>query len=404
MFRKKVTWFGLALFLGAIFIMPSAMANTAEKKEILIGVLTSLTGPEAMTTFEAKWACEQAANDINNKGGIFVKEVNMRLPVKLVFVDAKSTPDGAAQAMEKAIKFDKIDLALGADSTAMNLAAATVCEKYKVFFAMTTTWLDFVAKQNYQYASAMFTTIGEASHTPFLIWALLPKEERPQRPVLFMQDNIDGQGFGAGFKAFAEQYGYKFVVDEPYQPGTRDFSSYILKWKAANADALLTFVTATDGITLLRQMKEQKFRIPYTHGWGGFWPREFAQSMGEDSNYIIHDGFWNSKNGAPMSEELQNRYVKEHNGLDSVNIGLSYANLEILCMAIERAGSIESEKVRDAIFSGQFKSATVGDVKFDEKGLAFKPLNAMQWWNGERMPVYPPNTEVWSYKAAPAAW
>jgi ABC-type branched-subunit amino acid transport system ATPase component len=37
-------------------------------------------------------------------------------------------------------------------------------------------------------------------------------------------------------------------------------------------------------------------------------------------------------------------------------------------------------------------------------GLTFKPLIAMQWWNGERMPVYPPVPSVWKLKLAPTTW
>ncbi|MFC1839481.1 hypothetical protein ACFL1N_07870, partial [Thermodesulfobacteriota bacterium] len=78
-----------------------------------------------------------------------------------------------------------------------------------------------------------------------------------------------------------------------------------------------------------------------------------------------------------------------------------YANPQILAMAIEKAGSYESEKVRNALFGGEFKGTMMGDVKYNEKGLAFKPLIALQWWNGERMPVYPPVPEVWELKLAP---
>ena len=73
-------------------------------------------------------------------------------------------------------------------------------------------------------------------------------------------------------------------------------------------------------------------------------------------------------------------------------------------MAIEKAGSLKSEKVRDAVFGGEFKGTVMGDVKFNAKGLAFTPLLAMQWMHGERMPLYPPNPAVWTYKPAPATW
>ena len=103
---------------------------------------------------------------------------------------------------------------------------------------------------------------------------------------------------------------------------------------------------------------------------------------------------------SPGAKELQARFVKRF-GSDSISVGLSYANPQILAMAIERAGSIDSAKVRDQVFGGEFKGTMMGDVKYNEKGLAFTPFLALQWWNSERMPVYPPNEKVWKLKMAP---
>jgi len=402
--KKFLTWLGLSFLLLTVCLISFSGVSAAEKKEILVGAVNSLTGVNAMTAAECKWAYEQAIADVNKKGGVFVKELNKKLPIKLIFADDKSTPDGGAAAMERLIKVDKIDLALSSNITPINIAAGTICEKYKVYYSIATSWLDFIEKENFKYVSDVFTSTTKAAETPFLIWASLPKDQRPKNPALMMEDNQDGQGFGMGFKAFAKEYGYTFAVDEPYATGSKDFSSHILKWKAAKADALLTLLWPTDGITLIRQMKEQNLRLPYLHGWKGLWPREFEQAMGKDANYIIHDGFWSSKSGAPGAEDLQKRFMKDHKGLDSVSVGLSYANAQILAMAIEKAGSIKSEKVRDAVFGGEFKGTMMNDVKFNEKGLAFKPLIAMQWWDGERMPLYPPVPSVWKYKPAPTTW
>jgi branched-chain amino acid transport system substrate-binding protein len=375
-------------------------ALAAEKTEILVGAPNSMTGMNVMTAAEHRWGYEQSVADINKKGGVFVKDLGKKLPMKLIFADDKSTADQGAVAMERLIKVNKIDLGLSTNITPINIAAATVAEKYKVYFQIVVSWLDFIEKENFKWVSDLFTDTGSAAKTPFLIWESLPPDQRPKRPALLMEDNQDGQGFGMGFKHWAEVYGYKFVIDEPYAPGSKDFSSHILKYKAAKVDAILTLCSPTDGITLLRQMKEQGLKVPYIHGWKGFWPREFEEAMGKDANYIIHDGFWSDKMGAPGAKELQQRFIKEF-GRDSTSVGLSYANPQILAMAIEKAGSIESAKVRDAVFGGEFKGTMMGDIKYNEKGLAFTPFLALQWWNKERMPVYPPTPDVWKLKLAP---
>lgn len=209
------------------------------------------------------------------------------------------------------------------------------------------------------------------------------------------EDNRDGQAFADGLRGFAKQHGYTFAVDEPYVPGTKDFSGLIAKYKSAGVDALLWLGSSDDGITLLRQMKRQNLTIPYIQGWKGFRPQEFVRAAGTDANYVIHDGLWAETLPNPGAKILGRRF-KEQFGKDSVTIGLYYANLQIIAMAIERAGSFRSPKVRDAVFGGEYKGTAMGDVKYNEKGLCFKPLLALQWWNGERMPVYPPVPEAWT--------
>lgn len=392
----KICLFSIFFVSLCLISLNGVMAE--EKTEIVVGAPNSITGLNAMTGREHRWGYEQAVADINAKGGVYVKEYGKRLPIKLIFADDKSTEDQAAAAMERLIKMNKIDLALSTNITPLNIAAGTVCEKYKVYFQIVVSWLDFIEKENFKWVTDLFTDTGDAARTPYVVWnEQLPPEQRPKRVALLMEDNQDGQGFGMGFKHWAKEYGYKIAVDEPFAPGTKDFSSHILKYKAAKVDAILTLIPPTDGITLLRQMKEQNLVVPYIHGWKGFWNREFEGAMGKDANYVIHDGFWSDKLGAPGAKELQQKFIKAF-GYDSVSVGLSYANPQILAMAIERAGSIDSAKVRDQVVGGEFKGTMMGDVKYNEKGLAFTPFLALQWWNSERMPVYPQKPDVWKLK------
>jgi ABC-type branched-subunit amino acid transport system substrate-binding protein len=132
----------------------------------------------------------------------------------------------------------------------------------------------------------------------------------------------------------------------------------------------------------------------------GFWPREFEWAVGPLAYYRVHTGLWNSNDAGPGSKELQKRFVDEFKK-DSVSVGLSYAGVQILKMAIERAGSIKSEKVRDKNCGGEFKGTSMGDVKFNEKGIAHTDFIPMKWWKGERKTVYPSPRNTWKLKLKP---
>lgn len=366
-----------------------ASGDGGDRNAIVVGAIVSMTGMNAMTGAEQRWAYEQAVNDINAQGGVLVRELNKRLPIRLVFADDQSTAAEGAAAMERLITRDRVDFALSTNITPINIAAASVAEKYKVFYAANTSWLDQFGEQKYQWASLIFFPPSHAAEVPFLVWNDQPPQDRPQRIALMMEDNPDGQGFAAAIRETAEKFGYDIVVDEPYTPGTRDFSPAILRMKEANVDALLWLGSPTDSITLVRQIKEHQLNLRYLHGWKGFWPGEFLEALGEDADYIIHDGFWAETLPYPGARELGEKFRKAHDGRDSVSIGLPYATVQVLAQAIERAGTIDGAKVRDEVFGGKFEGTVMGDLQFDENGLAFTPSLALQWWQGKRMPVYP---------------
>jgi branched-chain amino acid transport system substrate-binding protein len=370
----------------------------AGKTEILVGAIASLTGVNAMTGAEHKWAYEQAVADINAKGGVNVG--GKKLPMRLVFEDDKSEAAEGAAAMETLVNLRKCDFYLGTNITPINIAAATVAEKYKVYYQINTTWLDMFGAEKFTWASDMFTTTTAAAEGPFEVWATQLQADRPTKPAIMMEDNPDGQGFASGFVASAAKFGYTLSVNEAYTPGTKDFSSSILKFKQANADAVLWLGSPTDSIQLVRQMKEQQLNLKYLHGFKGFWPTEFATALGKDANYIIHDGFWAETLPYPGAADLGKKFKDTHNGLDSVSVGLSYANVQILAMAIERANSLEAAKVRDEVFGGTFNGTVNGDVVYSDAGLAFKPLLALQWWDMQRMPVFP-QVPGWQLKWMP---
>jgi len=384
-------WLGLFFFLFAVCLMPLSGISAAEKEEIRVGAINSMTGMNVMTGSDQKWAYEQAVADINKKGGVYVKELDKKLPIKLIFADDKSTAADGAAAMESLIRLQKIDFALSSNITPINIAAGTVCEKYKVFFSVACSWLDQIEEQKFTWVSDFFFSTVSASRSGFDVVEMYPKAERPQRFWLMMEDNPDGQGFATGFKGHAKNMGYNIAVDEAYMPGTKDFSSPILKAKAKNCDALLWLGFPTDSITLIRQIKQNQLNLKYMHGWKGFWPGEFYQALGKDADYIIHDGFWAETLPYPGAEEIGQRYRDDHEGRDSVSIGLYYSNPWVLAQAIEKAGSIDSAKVRDVFFSGKFiaKGTPMGDLKFNKKGLCLTPCLALQWWEGKRLPVLP---------------
>jgi len=366
----------------------TTMAGAEMGEDLVIGALNSITGVNALTGYEQKWAQERAAIDINAKGGIKLADGKMH-KVVLQFADDKSSDTEAAAAMERLIKSDGIKIILSSNTTPYNQAAATVAEQYQAYFHGNTSWTDegFFGGYGFKWTTMCFESAADSGLVALGAAEQLP--EVPQNWAVIYENNPDGIGWANGQKGILTGKGYNVVVDETFVEGNKDFSSIILKMKEAGADVLDCLISPADGNTLIKQMKEQDWSPKYVFGFKGFWPVAFYQGLGTDANYIGHDGFWTETYPYPYAKELGQIFRDEHDGVGSVSIGLPYATAQILFMAIERAGVFEPAAVRDEVFGGSFPGTTMGDITYNDIGIADIPFLSLQWKDGLHEVVWP---------------
>jgi branched-chain amino acid transport system substrate-binding protein len=397
---KMIFWFACVCFLASlIWTFQPGVAQKA-KKEILVGGDLPLSGPMAMIGGERKWAYDQAVKDINKGGGIFVKEYGKKLPVRMVIVDDESDPGKAAAAVERLIKRTNADLLLSGETGPQAVIPGMVtAEKYHRYFHATTIWIPDFLKYNPKWTTMYFFDPMQGAATPYEIFNTLPQDQRPQKISLFMEDSSDGVILGDLMAKQAEKFGRKIDLRESMGLGAKDFSSQVIKAKSAGVDAILLFANPSDTVTLLRQMKQENFNVKYFQGWKGTWPTEFYKALGKDADYILTDGFWSEDYPFPGAKELGERYFKEQ-GKHSVTVGMYYALCQILWQAVEKAGTLDNAKVRQAVLANEFETVN-GKVKYDEKGIALFRQPVFQWMGGKQELVYPLELTKYKVKIAP---
>ena len=397
--KGKFAWYAVSLILILLVIMTSGAAFAKEKKEILIGTNLPMTGILAASGVEQKWSYEQAVVDINKKGGIFVKEYGKKLPVKLIVADDESDPGKAAAVVERMIKMDKVDLLLGGFAAPFGvIPGCTAAEKYKKYYHTTICLIPPWLEQKFKWSTVFFFDLGQACDIPYQVWDALPASDKIKKPALLMEDSFDGRAFAGIFRDLAKKHGYTFALDEPWAIAQKDYSSLVVKAKSLGVDAILIFGSDADCITFIRQMKESKLNVKYMHGWKGTWAGEFWSALGKDAQYILCDGFWSMDFPYPGAKELGERYVKKFNKY-SLSIGATYGLCQILWTAIEKAGTLDSAKVRQAVLANEFETV-MGKVKYDKDGVAVFLSIAGQWWDGKQMLVYPFDRTTWKVKVA----
>jgi branched-chain amino acid transport system substrate-binding protein len=359
-------------------------------EDITIGVINSMTGPNALTGEEQKWAQEKAIADTNAAGGVtFSDGTTHKLVLK--FADDKSDPAEGASAMEKLIKTDGLKIILGSNITPVNQAAATVAEQYGAYYHINTSWTDdaFIGGMGLKWTTDMFESAADAGLVPVGAVQTLAPADQPKNWAIMVENTPDGEGLGGGVKALAEAAGFNVVSFEKFVEGNSDFSSIIMKFKEAKVDAVVTLIAPTDGITFVKQCREADWAPKFMFGYKGFWPVNFMKTLGADSDYICNDGFWSELLPYPGAAELGQAFKDSHDGNDSVSIGLPYAAVQVLVQAINKAGSVDPGAVRDQVVGQSFAGTTMGDVTYNAKGICEIPFIGLQWKDGKRTIVYP---------------
>lgn len=386
---SSIKWYTLFFVFMVFFLFPSGNINAAAKKEILIGAPVALTGPLAKNGDETAWAYQQAVDDINEKGGIYVKEYGKKLPVKLILADTESEGSKASAATEKLIKLNNVDVLLSGVSTQTAIAQCIIAEKYKKYLHGVISMLGPWRAQNFKWSTMFFQVADTVTEAPFRLLESLPASQRPKRIALLWFESVEAELFAKGWLKAGKKYGgYSFPVQEDFPMGSQDFTAHILKMKRAGVDGVIFVAFTPDSVALIRQMKENNLSVPFLMGYAGTWPDEFYQALGKDAEYVLFDAFWHKEFPTAGSKELGERFYQKYKK-QSVGAGLHYAQMQILFTAIERAGTLDSKTLRDTVAGHEFKGTVMGDVQYKDDGSAEFLISICQWQDGKQRLILP---------------
>ena len=137
---------GKALVVVAAILSLGLAASTGFAAEtVKVGVLLPLTGSQAKFGEIEKRSFEMAAEEINAKGGVNGKQI------ELLFEDDTGKPDVGRSAVEKLISRDKVPVITGGYSSSVTAAAAPVAQQFKVPFVICTGSADDITEKGYDY-------------------------------------------------------------------------------------------------------------------------------------------------------------------------------------------------------------------------------------------------------------
>jgi len=360
---------------------------------IKVGVLLPLTGSQAKFGEIEKRSYEMAAEEINAKGGVNGKKI------ELLFEDDTGKPDVGRSGVEKLISREKVPVITGGYSSSVTAAAAPVAQQFKVPFVICTGSADDVTEKGYDY---VFRVNPPASEYPNAVKSFLHEVGKDVKTIALLYENSAfGQSSSKSFEADAVALGLKIVVKEGYQAGAIDFKPILTKVKAANPDMIYMVSYVMDASLLMRQSKELRINPKmFVGGGAGFTLPEFAKSAGDASDGVYSATLWVDTLPFPGAKEYASNFRKKYGSETEYHGAEAYAAMYVVADALKRAKSITPRDVRDALVKTDLKTA-FGPVKFISYGKKTQQNKLdtylVQWQKGNLEAVWPKSVATKKY-------
>jgi len=392
MSRREIIFVITLIVFLLMGIHGQSLASGPPPKTIKIGCSISLTGIFGAGGRWVRQGYEIGIKHINDTGGVYIEEFKKKIPLEIIFVDNESDPAKSASRMDKLYSVDKVDVFLGSFAGALIIPQLATAEKYKTPIIVTTMTSTAEFQKGYKYIFTPFQSEQDQGIAFLDVIESIPKEQRPTKVAYFGIQDEWGTSTGRYLKEFAAKRNVDIALFEMYAMTATDFSSHIINAKRIGADALFTTPTPPQGVRFVKQMKELDWspRLAFIlrAADDSSWPK----NLGKDGDYICHSGGWDYHLKLPGVQRFNEDYKSFYGSFPEIPAGVAYACMQILADALQRAGTLEKDKVRDAIASTNMMTV-MGPMKFKPTGRGEgKYLQVVsQWQNGNDELVWPPD-------------
>jgi len=416
---KRGSFFSVFLLLTVSWLLISS-AQAAQP--IVLGCPLS-------TAFLYGWDAERgftlAMEEINAAGGVAVG--SEKRPFKMEVIDTRDLEPGvpvseALLAVEKLILDKKADFILGGPvRSEAALAAMPLLSKYKKVSILTSGVLtpkysQMVAEQ-YDKFKYCFRIHGEAKNLVgeiFANFAELKQKYGFNNLFIMAQDVSHARGAAELVKKLATDKGWNVTGLEIYPTGATDFSMGLLKAKDSKTEIINIWMDMPESSILLKQWFDMKVpALPFGSTLAaaeqpGFW--KATEGKGEYTLCNVVNAGNAPSNATPWTMKFYDAYAKRW-GIEPEGLGSSssYMAVYVLKDAIERAGSLDPDKVVAALEKTDLMGV-YGRLRFDPKSHQVIPStdpkegavgSILQWQAGKRVVVYPKSIAMGEIKLPP---
>jgi branched-chain amino acid transport system substrate-binding protein len=378
----------LALALACAGVLTTGVAQA---QVIKIGAPLALTGALADEGKKQAIAYDMWLKRVNAQGGINVG--GKRMKVELIQYDYQTQEPRAQQLAEKLIVDDKVDFLLAPFGSGHTKVVAGVAERYGVPVMATSASSDVIFNQGYKH---LFGTLAPNSGSVENLIAVVTKQmPNAKRIAILGREDVFPKAMATVMDAAAKKAGLQIISLEYYPVGALDLATPISTIRSLKPDWIYITGYSKDLVLAKKQMADLNVKAPVVTMITGPVYREFIDSLGPLAEGVTSASWWHHsaeyKGDDPWgsTKAFYDEFVKREKSDPDYVHAAAAAALVALQKAVEKAGTIDKAKVRDALASLDIVTF-YGPIKFSANGMnGGRDLPIIQVQGGKPVVLYP---------------
>ena len=381
--RKKGFVFCLGLLM-TMTMVASDLALAEEPKEIVIGSTLALSGRFKGLVGEFDKLAKAWTDLVNERGGIYVKEYDKKLPIRILIYDDASKPENARKFYEKMATDPSIAFFLGPFSSFISNAAITVAGKHEIPMQMVCA-NDAVLFETPNYWRV--GTLVRAEDEWIYLVPIYKNKGGVKTFATLTMDTLHNKGATKGFEDELKKNGFEVVYSEIAPPPTKNFAPMITKIRKANPD-VVCIEALSIGFTIgfLKQMREAGFEPKEIIV--GHVTKDVIQALGPYAENITGLAYYvegDTQDHKDFNEICRRSGFTWGEFMESAIRYWAYARVKT---AIEQAGTLDRKKIMDTLWNMKIQIMGM-DSYVTPEGLGALGSYPCQVKKGEFVSIWP---------------
>jgi len=384
-----------SLKLLAVVIALFGAVTSADAQDVIkIGATAPITGSlSSVYSIQGKlWdAWSQAQNEA---GGIFVRSLNKKLPIKIIYYDDKSDPKTSVKFYERLISEDQVNFLMGPPGSPIAFAASTVAERYKFPMIHGGASDPQIYERGFKYIQGV---LAPGTYWSYYLFDMFGKSKKIKTAALLVEDSLYSRGVAVGVRELAEKNGIKIIFDQTIPSDNQDFTAVTAQIKQANPDMVYVATFPPFYIRFAKQAAELGLRPKEMH-CSTCSAVSVRTGLGSEAEGITGEVFWVP--GMKLGDYRMTERALQISGLDPVQwtfAMISISTLEVIRFGIEKAGTLDREAVYNAIQTNEIPTI-LGTFKAMGNGLGTLSPLPVQVQGGKVEVIWPPEAKTADYK------